>query len=963
MFDDTTLGTQILANPASVQRLVLQELESRLGGTYSVADPNNSFNLLLEATSSMNAQSVRSMEASFDAQYAVRATTSAELYNNMSDFDYLSMVAAPAGTTVNLTFNADYLITNALTFDANYKRVVIPANTQFYIGPLTFSLYYPINIDISQVTNNINVLWDTSVSNPLKTLSTNMVPAVQYSVSGLNLITLTIPISQFAIATQTYSVVAQQGFIQSISYANQFYAARVFTNLPTGSWTELAYTLSETVYDPTTPTAKLVIQNDTNTLKVSIPQIYFTNNQIGNQVKVVIYTTTGAVNLDLTSVEVSNCNLDFGLSSPDTSVYSSILANLATIILIPAEKTIVGGSNAIAFAALRNLVINGGLYSAVPVTPAELTAFAAKQGFSISKFIDNITNRIYYASNTITGGQNGYVMVTTATIGIQPTAAGISTILNFPNDNTVTVLPTTLYTFNAQNKSCTPLTDVATGVLNRMTKSQLATELNTNSYTKCPFHLVTYTGAQYPVTKSFNLMNPTASTIRFITDNVNLAPQMSVVSAVVIHKNQGTGGYTLRLGVVKTPSMAAIAESDITVYLGATDANGDHLYGIANLTGTSGVLSIYELQIPSTYYITQQGTFRSTMLVANQTGATTVDLNLATTFTVTFLVTAALYPNVAQDVSLVTGLSYPYANQLGVCRQEIDVVFGVDLSTHLFNSTNAVWSAITYQTYPSTIYQTYPTDVYATNTAGGLIYTVVGGQIQLTKLHSAGDTILDSNGHPVVLHAAGSVYLDGSGQPIALANRQLQYFTSSMMFDLRLFYSENALDVTFVQNITGQLTAYFDTLTTIQDNLLEQTSLFYQPNSTMGTALFSAGNNTPLTLDLGFGFALVVYVSQATLDSPNLTAAILSDILSIIQTEMTNSVISLTSIADAIRSQLTGIVLSVDVEGIDNTTTLQTVIVPSGTTSPIIGQKLVYSALTDSLALQSNVTVTFELAA
>ena len=47
------------------------------------------------------------------------------------------------------------------------------------------------------------------------------------------------------------------GFIRTIKYTDQFYAARVFTNLPAGRWTELAYTLSETIYDPTTPTAKI----------------------------------------------------------------------------------------------------------------------------------------------------------------------------------------------------------------------------------------------------------------------------------------------------------------------------------------------------------------------------------------------------------------------------------------------------------------------------------------------------------------------------------------------------------------------------------------------------------------------------------------------------------------------------------------------------------------------------------
>lgn len=987
MFEDTTLASSILVNPASVQSLVLTEFQNRLGGIYSVADPNNSFNLLLEASSSMNAQSVRWMESQFDAQYAVRATTSAELYNNMSDFDYLSMVAGPSITTLNLTFNADYLIANAANYNTFYNRVVIPVWTQFTVGPLTFGIYYPINIDINIITNSINVLWDTTTNNPLKPLTTNMVPFVQYSSGGLNLITLTIPVAQFATTTQTYPVVAQQGFIKSISYANQFYAARVFTNLPSGTWTELAYTLSETVYDPTNPTAKLVIQNDTNILTVSIPQIYFTNGQIGNQVQVVIYTTMGAISIDLTSVEVSSCNCDFGLGNMGVSPNALILSNLATIDLTPAEVTITGGSSALSFAELRNLVVNGGLYTSVPVTPAELTAYAAKQGFSITKYIDNVTDRIYYASNTISGGQNGYIMVTTATISVQlPSTNGLSsnstlpstvlnstlpsTILNFSSENAVTILPTTIYSYNTLTNICTPLTDTAVSVLTGMAKPAFATEVNTNTYTQCPFHIVTYTGSQYPLTKSFDLMNPTASTIRYIADNVNLTPQMSIVSAAVIHNGNGTLGYTLRLGVTKTTTMATIAESNITVYLSANDINGDTFYGVATLSGTASTsnLYVYELAIPTTYYISQQDTFRSSMLTFTGSGLTTIDIPLATTFTITCLIAPTLYPTVPQNMNLMNNIAAPYNQLLGVCQQQLDVVFGMDLSSHLYNTTNALWSSTTYAAWPTNVYQTYPEDVYAKDpTTGGLVYTISGTPpaVHLTKLHSQGDQILDSSNNPILLYAAGTPKLDSLGNPIVLNNtaRQLNYYVSSMMFDMRLFYSSNTADIAFVKNLTNQLLSYFTTLTTVQGNLLEQTSLYYKPNNTMGVATFSSGNNTPLSLNLGFSFSFVAYVSQATIDNPALTAAIVADITSITQTEMTKSIISLTEIADTIRSQLVDTIISIDIEGIDNTMSLQTVIVPAGTTNPIVGQQLVYSSATDSLTLGSNITIRFELAA
>ena len=967
MFDNNTLAASVLSNPACVQSLVLTEFQNRLNGVYSVVDPNNTFNLLLEASSSMNAQSVRLMESQFSAQYAVRATTSAELYNHMSDFDYLNMVAGPSSTTINLTFNLDYLIANAVSYDSTYKRVIIPVDTQFYIGPLTFGIYYPININISKITNNINVLWDPTISNPLQTLETNMIPFNQYSTGGLNLITLTIPVSQFFMVASVYPVVSQQGFLQTISYTDQFYAIRVCTNTQVGGgWTELSYTLSETVYDPTTPTAKINVNPDTNTLVVSIPQIYFTNKQIGNLVQVLLYTTKGAMTLDLTSVEVSACNVNFGLSAPGASPYSSILANMSTIDLTPAETVISGGSSALSFSALRSLVINGGLYSGVPITPAQLNTFAEKQGFTLTKYIDNVTNRIYYASNNIQGGQNGYIMVTTGTISVTPIGTLPSTIRSFPTKNVVTILPTTIYSFSPSNHTCTPLSDSQITILGNMTKAQLATEFNTNTYTKCPFHIVTYTGSQYPVTKSFNLMDPSVKSIRFITDNVYLVPQMSVVVAAVIHNADGTGGYTLRLGVSKTDSMKTIPESALTVYLSATDSSSDLVfYGIATMTGTSGLLTVYEMKIPTTYYITQENTFESNMFVVGAGGTTPsiVSINLETTFTVSFLITPSLYPNVPQNTDITNSLSEPYNTLLGISQQQLDVVFGIDLSSQVYNPTNALWSAIKYAIYPETVYLTYTDDVYKTNSKGGLVYKIENGTVVLDKIHNKGDTILDPNGDPIIHHAAGSIKLDANGNPIVMDNRQLNYYVSSMMFDLRLFYSENQADITFTKNLTSTMMSYFSTLTNIQSNLLEQTSLYYKPNRTMGTATFSTGNDNLVQLNLEFSFAFNVYVPQAVLDNPVNKAQIVADITSITQTEMTKSVISLTDISQNVRTQLSDTVYSLDVEGIDGNQSLQTIIVPNGSITPIVAQRLVYDNVTDTLSLQSAISINFILAA
>lgn len=972
MFDDTNLGPEVLKNPALLQNLVLTDYQNRLNGIYVVADPNNSFNIQLEANASIASQIVKYMERGFNAQYAVRATTSSELYNSMSDFDYLNMVASPATTTVKLTFDVNYLISNALSYDVNFNRIVIPEITQFYIGPLTFGLYYPINININKVTNSITVLWDTTTINPLYTLVSNMVPNVQLTYGGLNLITLEIPVFQFILNTTYYPVVAQQGFIQSIPYTDQFYAARIYTNTSSGNWTELKYTLSETVYDPSTPTAKLNIQPDTSTLTVSIPQIYFTNNQIGTQVKVVLYTTKGKVSVDLTSVTLANCNVSFGIGQ-DSSVtaYTNVLQNMSTINLLPSDTSIKGGTDALSFSQLRNLIINGGLYTSAPVTPAQLNTLLEKNGFTGTKYLDNITDRIYFASNTITGGYNGTILVTNANINVSNNLT-CPTIISFTEANAITILPTTLYTYNSSSNICTPLNQTQLNYLNGLTGVSLVNELNTTTYTTCPFHIVTYTDSQYPVTKSYNLLSPTVNYINYISDNVVSAAQMSIVNAAVIHNENGVGGYTIRLGIVKNTSMQAIAESDITVILMSTDSDGNKIYGIATLTSTvtsatssqsSIMMYIYELNIPSTYYISKLGTIEL-LMSQGKIDNVPVEVDLTSNFTAVCLVDPSALPNVAQDSNLVVDLPAQYQTLLGISKQQLNISFGTDLSEQIFNITNANWSSTTYMTYPQIVYQTYPQDVYLLNSNGGLEYTITNGVLNLTIVHNKGDQVLDDQGNPVILHNKGDVVLAPNGTPIVAQNgaRQLEYYARSMMFDLRIFKSQNQADIQFVNNLTNQLNDYFTTISTIQGNLLEQTALYYLPNSTMGTATFSLGNNVQTILNLGFSFNINVYVVQATLQNATLQTTIKNDIITIIQNEMSNNVISLTDIASSILSTLTESVLSVDVEGIDGNQNLQTVIVPSGTINPIIAQQLVWDETSATMTLQPNITINFKLA-
>lgn len=963
MFENSQLGPEVLANPGMVQSLIITEFQNRLNGTVSVADPNNAFCFILEAGSSVVAQAVRLAEKKFETLYPVRAVTAAELYPHMSDFDYLNLTAAPAPVSFNLILDKDWLIANSTTFDTNYNKVIIPDSTTINLGGRTFSLYYPIQIMINRTTGSILATWDLSVENPLMSFDSNfLTDVVEYTVGGLNLLSMTFTAYQFATTTTKEVSTVSMGFNKTYSYSDQFYAARVYS-LINGVWTELAYTLSQTIYDPTTPTAILTIMSDNNTLQVQIPQVYFTTGALGQQVMVKIYTTQGALNVAIAQTEAQSITANFDTGS---SPYAAILAQPPTIVLIPQNQTqIVGGSNGMSFTQLRQSVINADLYSQVPITPLELTAAANKLGFSLTKYLDNITDRIYFASSTLKNAASGLIVP----LGILPTyfdlatLSNTSTILSY-GDNVTTILPTTLFMFNATNNLCVPLSDADVRRIASLSTSDLAAALNANTHTRQPYHVVLYSSQTYPAAKTFDLTTPSATNLNFVTENASSPVQLTVASISITHLQAGTGGYQIAIGIKRSISLGSADPSTFYVVLSTKDRQSVAMQLRATYQSSTTLLDIYTVNLSTDYHITQDLYIRTTM--DTNTGASTLtEIPLSSTFSFYLGVSAAANSSVSQSPALQPFVPSVYTDMLAVSLQTATLTFGADLSQSVYNVVTSTWGSQPYQTYPETIYHTYDHDVYASNPDGTLVTTVVangtgGNTVLLTKTHSRGDQVLDGSGNPVVKYSAGSIQLDANGNPVALNNRSVVFTVQMLQLDAKLYSSTDLNDTNYVSGFSALLNSTLVNLGTLKNNLLERTALYYKPSRTLGLATYGIGGGKTIQLPLGLSFDLTFYVSDSILNDVTQRNLLTATTQQIITTAVTQNVISLTAITSSLQQTFDTKVSAIDVGGINGNTSLQTLsLVDTDAVSSVAIDIVVNSD--GSLSLQPAINITFVL--
>ena len=167
---------ELLNNPLCIQSAILNDYSAKLNGEVTVVDANNSFGFLIEGFSRIVSEATNAMDAKFSGLYPIRADTTKDLYNHLSDFDYVGFFSYPAPLKLVMMLHRDYLVKNAVKMPgSNYQLVVIPADTIFTVGRFKLGLYYPIHIKINSLIDTISASYDTTEANPLKTLATNSI--------------------------------------------------------------------------------------------------------------------------------------------------------------------------------------------------------------------------------------------------------------------------------------------------------------------------------------------------------------------------------------------------------------------------------------------------------------------------------------------------------------------------------------------------------------------------------------------------------------------------------------------------------------------------------------------------------------------------------------------------------------------------------------------------------------------
>ena len=798
---------QAYTNPLSIQAKALSDLSEKVLNGEIVSDGNNPFTFLTEFSSNMTATLVNKACECFNGLYPANAQTATELYRHLSDFDYIGLYATPATTTVELVFDRNFLIDQAIDVSDEdrfnedplmtsgvYSKIVLPAYSKFTIGDSIFGLMYPIEIRVRKAIKDnmidyansvITVMWDASKTNPLMPLTSHILEHRDFVQDGQMLTAIEVPIYQFEVTNHVENAIWTTGFAKRYDFSNKFYAIRVF-HFKNGEWNELSQSYSDAKYDPDIPTAIIKVLTDIGKVEVVIPHTYFTTTddyiKIGNRILVKIYTTQGEMNVDLSEYKVEQFQASFLLT--DTNLieddrYSNMLKRIPTVYVLPLSMKISSGTNGLTFTELKDRVKYNNSFT-VKITPGDLENYFKTSGYKFTKVLDNITDRVYCAHKLLKDGSGtpiasgqgiSYLSEDALNVVVDNNdhliVPGYST-LSVLEGNTITILPSSIYKYDEENDRFCLLSDAEVNELQSLPIDKRVAELNNNLYTYSPFHTVlTYTDGA-PIAGTYDMFKPVIKDRVFEWENNRTTVEISIYNASI--EVDPNGGYILKISIFKTANIADVptrkeSVDNFKLMLSTEGQDKQLLYMVGDYDGVDADgKDVFKFTLSSDFRINAEDeVFISTFKDGkenknnprNEPNGGFVAMGFHNYTVSLFILGTELekYTEIGFSDSNTYEFDIPIelSDYILLCRQSFKLKLGESLPL-LQNNVEISTTEQKYETYATTQFATYQTQVYERYT----IDDIIDQHLSPSKL---GTLKLDSENKPIVKYNKNDVIL------------------------------------------------------------------------------------------------------------------------------------------------------------------------------------------------------------
>lgn len=949
-----------ISNPMAVQRQALAQFEARTSGEHVLVDPSNPLMFLLEAACTSASASAVKTRAAMRRVFPTMAMTDQELYDHMSDADYIGRFSSPARAEVVVLLSRDEIYQRAVATEAEgVSKLTIPRNTEFTVAQHTFTMQYPIDIRIMS-HGGLNIVYDTSQTSPLQILESNQVSFTEINIDGTDYLRLVIPVYQFRIEVYNNKLTNAGTFEKTWTLNDEFYHARAFYTDANGNRQEMRTTHSDQVFDPFVPT--LLLRLAGSKLTATIPTIYLTTGQVASEMTLQVYLTRGEINLPLTSYApnafVMKCVDRTREGLDQWSAPMTVFSDRAVL----ANTDAIGGSGQITFDELRERVISSALgNSDEPITPSQLSRKVSDRGYRQVLEIDQITNRQMLATRLLPTPEDG-TLVSGAGATMQTLVASMAELAAndhcvADNGDRITILPTALYSYD--NGRISIVAKAVIDAIQAMSTDVRARRINESTYLFSPFHYVLdQTNDRFELRPYF-LDRPTVESKSFVAENETTGIAIAVDEVELMRVD---GGYALLVTCKSGSDWKMLEDEDAHCQLSYIP------YGERDYAHQNGMLVGINENMERTYSFflgtnfdlnSADALYLNTFQMYDQE-ARDHGTPLLNNFDITFAATGLTGESIrTSDIDEDMGMSILPADTIGLSRERLSIRLGYALG-NLWAAARSIAGSEDYMRYVADVMWTYEEDVYERDPVTGSIrMEIIDDEVVYFYLHRKGDPVLDENDEPMVRYHAGEIMLDGDGNPIAISSRKMVRQCTLFLIDGVYWFADDLDTAAYRDSIAETIVTWLETdIVPLSDSLLEETTLFFYSQSTIGNVDAIIGEDREQSFDAAQSFKVNYVVDDQVYRDGSLRESLERMAIEVINEELQNSVVAMNQIVKNITDRAGNDIQGVSVTGLGGVDA-QTVVTLVDDSARLGIRRIAVDKADGTIAVKDDVEVSF----
>ena len=558
-----------------------------------------------------------------------------------------------------------------------------------------------------------------------------------------------------------------------------------------------------------------------------------------------------------------------------------------------------------------------------------------------------------------------------------------SSIIMFNEGAAFMILPNSLFRYDKTLNITHPLTNKEREELFNGTVDEIISRFNNETYTFTPFHVMLTINNGVPISEAYDFLFPTISVTDFKNEIVDgNMPGMAIVDSDITY-NEASEQFEVTVDVsisIDNPPVDYDPAIHVSPVLTTVDKYGVNKFAIGSFDSevVSGSIYRYKFELGVTFNLDSEhiniifGENRSSGIL--ESGMIPFDpiFNIGLFSNHSDLTTDEYidYPISGEVISDNATIISRYEMRTSICRK----------LNYLFNPVDVIYSDHVFETYPETVFAKYEDYTFETDDDGIIIINNANGLPVIVEGKSKGDYILsdtdnvqfldenlehhignDDLGIPAdqVVSKEGDILYEISetnkpedGEYVYMKHKVVEHFKGDPKIDFEdvtakrdtkfrvslthinrrsSLYDEVVtsyspyIDVhDYEQMIRLAIKKHADTVMTVKDRLLPNTEIYYTPFRSIGTALFRASSVLTQEHDLEIGISITLHVIRRVISDRATQENIRNRIIAILDDMLTNKVFSLTEVAEAIIADMSDLIISVDVNGINGIENIQT---------------------------------------